>query len=61
MLPYYLWLKTWLDAEEAQDIIEYAAVVALVAVAAIIALSVVGSNISTVFGTVEGWFSGFAP
>ena len=45
---------SWLKQEEAQDLAEYGLVIALIAVVAIAALTLLGGNISTILGSIAG-------
>jgi pilus assembly protein Flp/PilA len=48
----YLWLKNLLDSEEGQDLIEYALIIVLVVIVAIVGLSTVGSKIAGIWGQI---------
>ena len=45
---------SWLKQEEGQDLAEYGLVIALIAVVAIAALTLLGGNISTILGSIAG-------
>jgi pilus assembly protein Flp/PilA len=45
MLYAYLWLKTWLNQEEGQDLIEYVLIAGLVALAAVVGITAVGTQL----------------
>ena len=47
-------LISWLKQEEGQDLAEYGLVIALIAVVAIAALTLLGDNISTILGSIAG-------
>ena len=47
-------LMDWLKREEGQDLAEYGLVIALIAVVAIAALTLLGGNISDVLGQIAG-------
>ena len=50
-------LKTFLSDESGATMIEYGLVAALVSVAAIIALQILGSELQTIFNTVSSYLS----
>jgi pilus assembly protein Flp/PilA len=47
-------LMNWLKREEGQDLAEYGLVIALIAVVAIAALTLLGGNISTILSSLAG-------
>ena len=47
-------LFSWIQREEGQDLAEYGLVIALIAVVAIAALTLLGGNISTILGSIAG-------
>jgi Flp pilus assembly pilin Flp len=49
-----LWLqiKSWLRREEGQDLTEYALLIALIVIIAIVAIALLGENISTVLSEI---------
>jgi len=53
MLKMYVTLKTLMACEEGQDLVEYALVVALIALGAVAAMQALSTEISTVFGTIK--------
>jgi pilus assembly protein Flp/PilA len=53
LLKMYLKFQELKDREEGQDLVEYALIVALVAIAAVSALTVLASNITGVFSTID--------
>jgi pilus assembly protein Flp/PilA len=59
MSAYYLKIRNWLQREEGQDLLEYAMLAALIAVIAVTAVGLFGTNVSTFFNdlatTVGGW------
>ena len=57
MLALYLNLKNWFTGEEGQDLIEYALIIALMVVVAVVALSLLGTNISTLWSKIGGWLT----
>jgi len=54
MLKLYLWVRNWLEGEEGQDLAEYALILALIAVAAIASLVILGGQINGVLESVGG-------
>lgn len=52
----YLWdaFMLWLAGEEGQDLAEYALVIALIAVVAVGALTLLGGEISTILSSIAG-------
>jgi pilus assembly protein Flp/PilA len=53
MLKYYFYFMNWLKREEGQDLIEYALLTFLIALAAVVALTALGTNIGTVFTSIS--------
>jgi pilus assembly protein Flp/PilA len=53
MLKMFVTLKTLMSCEEGQDLVEYALVVALIALGAVAAMQALSTEISTVFGTIK--------
>ena len=45
----YLWFKNLLDSEEGQDLIEYALIIVLVVIAAIVGLAALGDDIAGIW------------
>ena len=58
MLPLSVWLNARFENEEGQDLIEYAAIVALLVVLAIGGLSVAGNGIASLFSNLGAWVGG---
>ena len=55
MLPYVLaWLSQFDREDEGQGLVEYALIIVLVSIAAIGTLTVLGTTVSGVFGTITG-------
>jgi Flp pilus assembly pilin Flp len=56
---YELWLtlRARIEAEEGQALVEYALILALIAVVSIVVLQLMGINISRVFGNVNNQLS----
>ena len=52
MLSLYVYLSTFFQDEEGQGMAEYGLILALVAVAAIIALTAIGTNLTPLFQSV---------
>ena len=53
MLELYCRLMNWARGEEGQGLVEYALIIVLVAVFLILALQLLGTNISNVFSTID--------
>jgi pilus assembly protein Flp/PilA len=53
LLKMYVKFQELKDREEGQDLVEYALIIALVAVAAVSALTVLASDITGVFSTID--------
>ncbi len=49
MLTLYLKVRNWLEREEGQDLAEYALLIGLIALIVLGAVTLLGSNLSTVF------------
>ncbi len=47
-------LMNWIAREEGQDLAEYGLVIALVAIAAIVALTALGGSLNTILASVAG-------
>jgi pilus assembly protein Flp/PilA len=52
-------IRTFIFREEGQDLIEYALVVALIALAATAGMNTVATNINTAFGNIATALSGY--
>lgn len=52
MLELYVWLNNLLKREEGQGLVEYALIIFLVAIAVITALTLLGTQVSTIFGNI---------
>lgn len=52
MLELYVWLNKLLKREEGQGLVEYALIIFLVAIAVITALTLLGTQVSTIFGNI---------
>lgn len=58
MLSVYAWLQVWLNSEEAQDLIEYALIIGLLVVVAIVGLNLLGVQIAALWAALTGWLGG---
>lgn len=58
MLALYLRIQNWFKDEEGQDLIEYALIVALMLVLAIVGLSAMGTQIGDLWNRIATWLSG---
>ena len=52
MLKLYLWIRNMLEGEEGQDLAEYALILALIAVAAVAALTFLGGEVNAIMNRV---------
>ncbi len=52
MLALYLWIKSWLQREKGQDLIEYALLLGLIALVCIAAITLAGGAISGVWANI---------
>ena len=51
-------LWAWMSREEGQDLTEYALIIALIVIAAVVAVTLLGTNISTVLDKVATTLAG---
>jgi pilus assembly protein Flp/PilA len=51
-MAFYLWLKNLLNSEDGQDLIEYALLVGLIVIIAIVAIGIAGNSVSTLFNNI---------
>jgi pilus assembly protein Flp/PilA len=62
MQQLYLRVRNWLTREEGQDLAEYALLIGLIALVVLLAVTLLGNNLSTLFSTIASevgtWFSG---
>jgi pilus assembly protein Flp/PilA len=60
MAELYVHLRNWLQREEGQDLAEYALLIGLIALVAILAVTLLGENLSQLFSelgsTVGSWW-----
>jgi pilus assembly protein Flp/PilA len=54
MLALFSYLTSWLNREDGQGMAEYGLILALVAIVVIVALTLLGTTISSVFADVAG-------
>ena len=52
LLSMYVYVKSWFDCEEGQDLIEYALIIALVVVVAVAALGAMGGQINSTWTSI---------
>jgi pilus assembly protein Flp/PilA len=45
----YFTIKTWMNQEEGQDLVEYALIISLIALACIAGVKTLGANMATIF------------
>lgn len=53
LTKWYLYVKNWIDEQEGQDLIEYALIVALLVIVAIVGLTAVGGGIANTWNTIK--------
>jgi Flp pilus assembly pilin Flp len=53
----YLWLKNLLDSQDGQDLIEYALIIALIVIVAIVGMNAVGGQIAAIWANITGQLS----
>ena len=51
-MKYYLRLRNWLKREEGQDLAEYALLIGLIALVVILAVTLLGANLSELFSNI---------
>ena len=56
----YLWLKNLLDGEEGQDLVEYALLVGLIVIIAIVAVTSAGQSVQAIFQNIAAQLQGVA-
>ena len=60
MQQLYLRVRNWLTREEGQDLAEYALLIGLIALVVLLAVTLLGNNLSTLFSTIASevgtWF-----
>jgi pilus assembly protein Flp/PilA len=61
MLAVYCYVKSFFSAEEGQDLIEYALIAALIAVVAVVAITAVGTNVNTLWTSLQAEVANAAP
>ena len=54
MLALWTKLTTWVKEEKGASMVEYALLVVLIAIIAIVAISIAGKNVSKAFSTIAG-------
>ena len=52
MLELYVGFQTWLAEQEGQDLAEYALLIGLIALVVLLAVTVLGTNLSTLFSNI---------
>ncbi len=57
MLALYLRIKNWFNGEEGQDLIEYALIIAVMIVVAVLALYLLGTKISSLWVAIANWLN----
>jgi pilus assembly protein Flp/PilA len=61
MMYVYLWLKSWYESEEGQDLIEYVLIAGLIALVAVLAITGAGESINGVWKAVADELEGLVP
>jgi pilus assembly protein Flp/PilA len=61
LLSLYVYVKSMFECEEGQDLIEYALIIGLVVIAAVIALTTLSGNIGDLLGRVGTELDAAAP
>ncbi|MFC2029569.1 Flp family type IVb pilin [Chloroflexota bacterium] len=52
MLELYVGFQSWLAEQEGQDLAEYALLIGLIALVVLLAVTVLGTNLSTLFSSI---------
>lgn len=55
---WYLYVKNWLAEQEGQDLIEYALIIVLLVVVAVVGLGLLGDSVANIWTTIKGWLDG---
>jgi pilus assembly protein Flp/PilA len=53
-MNYITYLRSFARNEEAQDLIEYALLVGLISLVAVVAIGLAGGSVNTIFSTIQG-------
>lgn len=60
MVELYMFIRNWFEREEGQDLAEYALLIGLIALVVIFAVTLLGTNLSTLFSQMASevgtWF-----
>ena len=59
-MAFYLWLKNLLVGEEGQDLVEYALLVGLIVIIAIVAVTSAGQSVQAIFQNIAAQLQGVA-
>jgi len=54
----YLQVKSWVKAQDGQDLIEYALIIVLLVVVAVVGLGLLGGEIGNLWTSIKTWLSG---
>ena len=59
MLELYVGFQNWLVEQDGQDLAEYALLIGLIALVVLVAVTVLGTNISALFSNIAGEVAGW--
>lgn len=54
MSAFNLWLKAWLNREDGQDLVEYALLLGLLALVAVVAITAAGVSVNGIWVAIQG-------
>ncbi|MEN6478811.1 MAG: Flp family type IVb pilin [Anaerolineales bacterium] len=61
LTKWYLYVKNWIDEQEGQDLIEYALIIVLLVVVAVVGLNALGVEVSGIWTKIKDWLDGTVP
>ncbi len=53
MLAFFVWIKSWLQSKECQDLVEYALIAGLIALVCVLAITVAGQQVSIIWSAIS--------